>query len=115
MGRRAVDIDRSDSFGQFAVLPTETVAIRGLHSAKHRAIVTLPGRSTTDEKRRDPEVALPRELKKADFFGMMNDCLIYSSLKNESLVLLLVNLRLVQGKWAAVLKDKTVHNSWSSH
>ena len=105
-------IDRSDPFGQFAVLPTEIASTRGLHSIKYMVVVTLPGRLTADVKRRDLEVVLPRELEEVDFFGMTHGCLIYSSLKNELLVLLLVNLRLVQGKWAAVLKDRMVYLSW---
>ncbi len=63
-------------FGQFAISPTLGTAT-----------VTLPGRSKREGKRREFELELPWELDEEDFFGMMNDYLIYQSPKHEFLVL----------------------------
>ena len=74
-------------FTQFAVLKLALASIYGLNSAKATAVVTLPGRSKADGKRRDFELELPWQMEEGDFFGMMNEYLIYQSPKNEFLVL----------------------------
>ena len=72
----ASDHNGTNPFGQFAISPTEGTAT-----------VTLPGRSKREAKRRDFELEVPWKLDEEDFFGMMNDYLIYQSPKNESLIL----------------------------
>ena len=87
VGCGARDSSRLNPFAQFAVSPAELASTNGLESPEGTATVTLPARSKADGKRRDFELALPWELKEWDFFGMMNDYLIYQSIENEFLVL----------------------------
>ena len=85
VGLGARDTDRANPFAQFAISPIEVVSAIELTSAEGAATVTLPGQS--DGKRRDFELELPWELEEGDFFGMMDEYLIYQSPKNEFLVL----------------------------
>ena len=57
------------------------------NSPEGTVAVTLPGRSKTDGRRRQLELELPWVLEEGDFFGMMNDYLIYSSPRSGFLVL----------------------------
>ena len=82
------DNSRANPFAQFAISQVTPTSNDGLESPEGTA-VTLPGRSKADGKRRDFELELPWELEddEGDFFGMMNDYLIYQSPKNGVLVL----------------------------
>lgn len=79
----ARDNGRTNPFAQSAISPGEV----DLESPEGTITVTLPGRSKTDGKRRELELELPWELEEGDFFGMINDYLIYQSPRNELLVL----------------------------
>ena len=78
---------RTNSFAQLAILPTALASDRESESSVSKVPITLPGRSKADGKRRKLELELPWIFKEGDFFGMMNDYLIYHSRELEFLVL----------------------------
>ena len=82
-----VSHDRTIPFGKFSTLPANLFNAHRLPSPEYTTVVTLPGRSKAEGKRRDLELELPRKLEKGDFFGMMNDYLIFYSREDEMLVL----------------------------
>ena len=87
VGHMARDSGRTNHFSQLAILPTALASESELESSNSTVPVTLPGRTKADGKRREFELELPWEFKEGDFFGMMNDYLVYQSREHEFLVL----------------------------
>ena len=54
--------------------------------AIHMPSVTLPGNSKARNRRRDLEVELPWTIREGDFFGIVNNYLVYHAMRDELLV-----------------------------
>lgn len=78
---------QTNSFAQLAILPAALALDRESESSVSTVPITLPGRSKADGKRREFELELPWEFEEGDFFGMMNDYLVYHCRELEFLVL----------------------------
>ena len=78
---------RTNHFAQLAILPAAQALDSESESSDSTIPITLPGLSKADGKRRDLEFELPWTFKEGDFYGMMNDYLVYHSRELESLVL----------------------------
>ena len=78
---------RTNSVAQLAIVPTARASDSGSEWSDPSVPITLPGRTKADGKRRDLELELPWTFKKGDFFGMVNDYLVYHSRELEYLVL----------------------------
>ena len=78
---------RTDPFAQLAILLTARASGNISKSSGLTVPITLPGRSKADGKRRELELELPWKFKEGDFFGMVNNYLVYHSRRLEYLVL----------------------------
>ena len=77
----------TDIIAQLGILPTARASDSESGLSDSIVPITLPGRTKADGKRRDLELELPWKFKEGDFFGMINDYLVYHSRKLEYLVL----------------------------
>ena len=83
---RARTSARTNHFAQLGVVPAALASDSESKLSDPTVPITLPGRTKADGKRRELELELPWKFKEGDFFGMMNDYLVYHCRELDLLV-----------------------------